>query len=157
MEDQEISIFPEYTVVYAGFWQRFAAAFLDGLILLIPNYIIGRFIGGQNFYKELISWDVHTSSVIGNLLQTLLGLIYFAAMESGPARATVGKQAIRLQVTTLSGEQESFARAFGRNFGKNLSTLLILLGYFMMLWDDKNQTLHDKMAGTVVIQRPPGA
>ena len=29
--------------------------------------------------------------------------------------------------------------------------ILTPLGYFVALWDDKNQTLHDKIAGTVVV------
>ncbi|MFC3854060.1 RDD family protein [Salinispirillum marinum] len=32
-----------------------------------------------------------------------------------------------------------------------VSTIPLLLGFFWMLWDAKNQTWHDKLAGTVVV------
>lgn len=155
MKEEEISIFPEYTITYATFKQRLGAAILDYLILIIPNYLISDIVGGKNIVDEIINNNVQMSSIVGLLLQTLLSLLYFAFMESSKARATVGKQALNIQVVTISEEQVSFARAFGRNFGKNLSFLLILLGYFMMLWDHRNQTLHDKMAGTLVINKKP--
>jgi uncharacterized RDD family membrane protein YckC len=35
-----------------------------------------------------------------------------------------------------------------------LSGLLRFLGYFWMLWDDTQQTWHDKAAGSVVVNVP---
>ena len=66
--------------------------------------------------------------------------------------ATIGKKAMRIKVTDLAGNRISFGQATGRHFGKILSAIILLFGYFMMLWDDKSQTLHDKIAGTLVIQ-----
>ena len=42
--------------------------------------------------------------------------------------------------------------ATGRHFGKLLSALIILIGYLIMIWDEKKQTLHDKMADTPVVK-----
>lgn len=72
--------------------------------------------------------------------------------ESGPNQATLGKKALGLKVTGLNGERISFGQATGRFFGQFLSAIILLIGYFMMLWDDKNQTLHDKLAETLVIR-----
>ncbi len=72
-------------------------------------------------------------------------------LESGGRQATVGKMAMRIKVTDLYGQRISFLNATGRYFGKIISGAILLIGYFMMLWDDKNQTLHDRMAGTLVI------
>ena len=36
-------------------------------------------------------------------------------------------------------------------FGRILSTIPLLLGYFWMLWDSEKQTWHDKLAGSVVV------
>jgi hypothetical protein len=33
-------LFLEEPVVYAGFWERFGAAFIDGLVLMIPNLLL---------------------------------------------------------------------------------------------------------------------
>jgi uncharacterized RDD family membrane protein YckC len=52
----------------------------------------------------------------------------------------------------MNGHRISFANASGRFFGKYVSAIILLIGYLMMLWDDKKQTLHDKMAGTLVVK-----
>jgi uncharacterized RDD family membrane protein YckC len=36
--------------------------------------------------------------------------------------------------------------------GKFISSLILLLGYFWMLWDPKKQTWHDKIAKSVVVK-----
>src|SRR5918997_557026 len=38
--DPSQDLFQQEYVVYGGFWERFGAVFLDGLILLIPNFIV---------------------------------------------------------------------------------------------------------------------
>jgi len=132
MEQSYESIFPERQIIYAGFWQRFGAAFLDSIIVLIPGYIVNYLL----------------KAPIGGLL---IAWLYSALMESGNGQATFGKRAVGLKVTDMNGERISFGRATGRHFGKILSGLILLIGYLMMLWDDRKQTLHDKMAGTLVV------
>lgn len=39
--NQTTDLFLDEPVVYAGFWERFGAAFLDGLILAVAGYVIG--------------------------------------------------------------------------------------------------------------------
>jgi uncharacterized RDD family membrane protein YckC len=36
--------------------------------------------------------------------------------------------------------------------GKIVSSIILFIGYLMILWDGKKQGLHDKIAGTVVIK-----
>ena len=129
-------LFQTEPVIYAGFWERFGAAFIDGLILMGVNLVI-RFLFGET-----------TSTVTG----LIIGWLYGALLESGPNQATVGKKALGLKVTNMEGERISFAQATGRHFGKLLSTLIIFIGYLIMIWDEKKQTLHDKMANTLVVK-----
>jgi len=77
--------------------------------------------------------------------------LYYALQESGPRQATLGKRALDIKVTNEQGGRISFGQATGRHFGKYLSMLILFIGYLMMLWDDRSQTLHDKMAGTFVV------
>ena len=135
-DNTEFTIFPERNVVYATFWVRFAASFLDGLIVGIPMAILNYAL-------------FHTfSNYVTNLV---VGWLYSALQESGPNMATIGKRAMRIKVTDMNGQKISFGQATGRHFGKIISGLILLIGYFMMLWDEKSQTLHDKMAGTLVV------
>ena len=61
-------------------------------------------------------------------------------------------KALGLKVTSTAGERISFGQATGRHFGQILSALLLFVGYFMMLWNNERQTLHDKMADTLVVK-----
>lgn len=126
----------EFLPVYGSFGQRFLAAIIDGVILLIPLVILKYAMPGimQSFVGIIIQW------------------LYYALQESGTNQATFGKKAMGLKVTNLQGDRISFGQASGRFFGKIISGLIILIGYLMMLWDDKKQTLHDKIAGTLVIK-----
>jgi len=129
-------LFQQEVVQYAGFWERFFAALIDGIILIIPSYILQYIFG----------------DIPGSLLSIVLNWIYYATMESGVSQATIGKKAMGLSVTDVDGSRISFAQATGRYFGRYLSILILWIGYFMMLWDEKKQTLHDKMANTLVIK-----
>ena len=42
--------------------------------------------------------------------------------------------------------------AIGRYIGYFVSEIILGIGYLMILWDSKNQGLHDKIAGTLVIR-----
>jgi uncharacterized RDD family membrane protein YckC len=151
--EEEISIFPERTIVYATFGQRFAAGFIDLLVLVIPDYFVFGTVGGRNFYIELLHGEYYYSSILGQILCTIIYWLYQALMESGRQQATIGQQALGIKVTGLYGGRISFLQATGRHFGEYLSVLILCIGYFMMLWDDQRQMLHDKMAGTLVVKK----
>ncbi len=146
MEMINESIFPEKQIEYAGFWQRFGAAFLDGLILAIPNLVISYVAGKVSDDNQI------TKLIYGTIGQTVIGWLYSALQESGNARATLGKKALGISVVSVNGEKLTFGQASGRYFGKIISALTLLIGYLMMLWDSRSQTLHDKMAGALVIR-----
>jgi uncharacterized RDD family membrane protein YckC len=129
-------LFPQEIIVYGSFGERFAAALLDGFILIIPTYAL------QAIFGELP----------GSLVGILVNWLYSAILESGENQATIGKRALGLKVTDMNGHRISFANASGRFFGKYISAIILFIGYLMMLWDDKKQTLHDKMAGTLIIK-----
>lgn len=145
MEIIEESIFPEQEVVYSGFWRRFAAGFIDGLVLLIPNLIIDHFIG------KVVTG--HTATVVEVIVNYLTNWPYWALMESGQNQATIGKQAMGIIVTDVKGGRLTFSAASARYWSKIISFVILLIGYLMMLWDDRKQTLHDKIAGAVVIKK----
>jgi uncharacterized RDD family membrane protein YckC len=129
-------LFPQHNIVYGSFLERFAAALLDGFILIIPTYILQYMMDNISSY----------------MVSILINWLYSAFLESSENQATLGKRALGLKVTDMNGQRISFANASGRFFGKYVSAIILCIGYLMMLWDDKKQTLHDKMAGTLVVK-----
>jgi uncharacterized RDD family membrane protein YckC len=135
-EPPNTDLFPEHNIVYGSFLERFAAALLDGFILIIPTYILQYMMDNISSY----------------MVSILINWLYSAFLESSENQATLGKRALGLKVTDMNGQRISFANASGRFFGKYVSAIILCIGYLMMLCDDKKQTLHDKMAGTLVVK-----
>jgi len=120
----------------AGFWRRFAASFLDGIILGVVYFII--------------SVVISENAAAG--LNLVLSAGYYTYFEGGTSGQTFGKKALGIRVIDLSGGGPiGYGRGFIRWIGRIVSALPLLLGYFWMLWDKEKQTWHDKFAGSVVV------
>ena len=139
---------------WAGFWRRFAAYFLDSIIMLIAAVVIGGVVGaiagatgnvGPNGLPLGITLALQ-------LVLLIMQVLYYAGMESSSAQATLGKQALGIKVTDLHGRRISFGRGVGRFFAKILSGLILLIGYIMAAFTDRKQALHDMVAGTLVVK-----
>jgi uncharacterized RDD family membrane protein YckC len=119
----------------AGFWRRFAAVFIDGIIVGIPFYILYAVSRG-----------------VGYGLGIIIGAAYFVYFEGGPTGQTFGKQAMGIRVIDFkTGGPIGYGRAFIRYIGRIVSEIPIFLGYFWMLWDKEKQCWHDKFASDVVV------
>jgi uncharacterized RDD family membrane protein YckC/ribosomal protein L40E len=123
-------------IQYAGFWLRLVAFIIDGLVVMIPIAIINKiFLHSGWFFGGVASW------------------LYYALMESSEKQATLGKLAIGIKVTDLYGNRISFAQATGRHFSKIISSIILLIGYFMAGFTEKKQALHDIIANCLVIKK----
>jgi len=67
---------------------------------------------------------------------------------------TWGRKIVGIKVINeKTGEAPGWGKALGRQlFAGFISAQIFYIGYLWMLWDDKKQTLHDKVAGTHVIK-----
>lgn len=145
---------------YAGFWLRFCAMFIDGIIIGIPFFILA-FVVEMAFPSttnprtgmQTPSGAGVAASLVINLLQIVVYWLYFAMQESGPHQATLGKRAVGIKVTGLNGEPISFANATGRHFAKIISGCIIYIGFIMAAFTERKQGLHDMMAGTLVVKK----
>jgi uncharacterized RDD family membrane protein YckC len=146
---------------FADFGKRFAALILDSILLYFANWLLidtllgihqpNRFVYGSQFdwaeYARVLS--MYSIASYG------IGWMYYALMESSAYQGTVGKVVLGIVVTDeQTGGRIGFGKATGRYFAKILSGIILGIGYLMMLWNKKEQTLHDKLAGTLVVQKP---
>lgn len=133
---------------YAGFWERFAAMFLDGMLLAMVGGAVSALLG---FAKG--TRDVSTGYLIVlYAVPWLISATYFISMESGERGATFGKRALKLRVVDAGGERISTARALGRYVAHALSYITVYIGYLMQPFTARKQALHDMVAGTVVVK-----
>jgi uncharacterized RDD family membrane protein YckC len=147
---------------YAGFWLRFLAVFLDGIIIQIALTVI---FGAMFLIMGLASIDFTNQDQIQAHLAEFMALYGFfflgsivinAAYETwfvGKYGATPGKMACQIQVVTPYGGKISYARALGRHFAKIISSMTLLIGYIMAGFDDEKRSLHDRICETRVIKK----
>lgn len=148
---------------YAGFWRRFAAYLIDGLIVgavwtVIYYGLMGAGvlsmpeIADEEDIGPYIGWMIRYS-LISNGIMILLQTLYFAIMESSSKQATLGKMVLGIVVTDTDGKRISFGRAIGRNLGKIVSQIILFIGYLMIAFTEKKQGLHDMIANCVVVKK----
>lgn len=138
---------------YAGFWKRFAASFLDGLICMAVNllvdFLIKQAAGGDNLDGN----EQMGLLVVNIFVNTFVGWLYFAIQEASEAQATLGKRALGIIVVDLNGGRIGFGKATGRYVGKILSSLIFGIGLLMAGFTGRKQALHDMMADCLVVNR----
>ena len=144
------------TPSYAGFWPRFAAYLIDAIIMGLVLVPLGALIGvlaaatSDGDFENSPMWPLATLIIRG--ASVALGWLYYGLMESSPWQATIGKRVLGLRVTDMNGNRIGFGKATGRYFGKILSGMICLVGFIMVAFTEKQQALHDIMAGTLVVK-----
>lgn len=133
-------------IKYASFWQRFVAALIDGIILIIFYFVILviLFMASTGSSGEVLG-------SIAILLWFVLNWLYCAFMESSDKQGTFGKMALGIIVADLNNNRISFIKATVRHLGKFIS--LSVIGYLMVVFTEQKQAFHDMMAGCLVVNK----
>ena len=139
---------------YGGFWRRAIAMAVDWLVLWIPYALVSLAYFGT-LSLSLDSWVLYSGPRVSLYYFSLfvMAWIYVAVMESSPQQGTLGKMAAGLIVTDKSGNRISFLRAMMRFLAKCLSTFILCIGYLAALFSKRKRTLHDRLAGTLVLHK----
>jgi uncharacterized RDD family membrane protein YckC len=144
------------TPSYAGFWLRFAAYLIDTILMGLVFVPLGAFLGvlavsvgntgdlDNSPLFPLMSFGIRIGSIV-------IGWLYNSLLESSSWQGSVGKKLLGLRVTDLNGNRIGFGKATGRYFGKILSGMICLVGFIMAAFTEKQQALHDMLAGTLVV------
>ncbi|MBS1487686.1 MAG: RDD family protein [Bacteroidetes bacterium] len=154
---------------YAGFWLRFVAVIIDGIIIaIVRSIIVLPVLGVMGFSLahdvQNINSDDPSSILpligtimafagISALVSTVIWVLYYSFMESSKYQATVGKLVLGLIVTDESGSKLDFSKALVRNLCKIISSIILCIGYIMAGFTDKKQALHDMIAKTLVVKK----
>lgn len=150
---------------YAGFWLRFVALIIDGIVLAILQFVvIAPILGviglgmssGSGMDPDdptmMIAKFMAIFSTVGLVLQ-IVQILYFTLMESSKYQATLGKLALGLIVTDINGQKLDFVKALIRNISKIVSWIILAVGFIMAGFTEKKQALHDIIAGTLVVKK----
>lgn len=115
-----------------------------------------------SFKKRILAFLI--DAIILGLLASLLSatiillplafIIYFfyaPIFLASNARATIGKYMMGISVVDLNGNQLTLQKSFIRLACSLLSGSFFMAGYFFAFFSEKKQTLHDVLAGTIVV------
>lgn len=146
-----------------GFWRRFAAVTVDGLILsfaLTPlTLVLGLAIG-----MGAVLGDPDTGSGTEHGLVLGFYILYYLVYLTGMflyfgwfyknKGATPGKMIFQLKVHHVdSGRYIGYWHAFGReSVGKMISAIVLGLGYLMVVIHPHKRALHDVVFRTRVVR-----
>ncbi len=137
---------------FAGFWIRFIALIIDGLLISGVCFGIQVATGIQM---------VEASYVNGMASQNFSGfgllviILYYTITTGSAMQGTVGKRILGLYVRKKDGGRVTFLRALGRYFATCLSTLTLMIGFIMAGFTKEKTALHDLVAGTRVVKGKP--
>lgn len=146
-------------LTYGGFWIRFGARIIDGIILWIVNSVIAiPILAGLALTGMVVTPtpEAPFAMLRAQLIMGFFQMIVAATYETvfiGRFAATPGKMACRLKVVRPGGGRVSYARALGRYGGTFVSGVILCIGYLMAAFDDEKRTLHDRICDTRVIRR----
>jgi uncharacterized RDD family membrane protein YckC len=130
---------------YAGFWIRFVAKFVDGILMNIVGRLLGMVVGMVVPDPTLAMWVAGGVGLIVGIAYT----VYFV----GKYGATLGKMACKLQIIRSDDSPMTYGRAAGRYFAEWLSGLSLGIGYIMAAFDPERRALHDRICDTRVIRK----
>jgi uncharacterized RDD family membrane protein YckC len=136
------------SLAYQGFGSRLVAQIVDGIILLIVNYVLGATMAGATSFA-LYGAEAYPLLGAGGVIF----LLYFVILE-GMWGATVGKMVMKIKVVREDGSACGLMPALIRNILRIIDALpfLYIIGLIFMSRSDKKQRLGDRVAKTVVVK-----
>jgi len=149
-----------FTFQYGSIWRRAAALMIDMVVLAILGAVIFQPIPSvlgitalhEMSHRVPFSIDIIRAYGAWAVALLIAAWLYFAIMESSRMQATLGKRLMGLLVFRADEARLSFREASVRFWAKVLSVMTGFIGFFLAMVSNKRRTLHDRIAGTVVLQ-----
>jgi uncharacterized RDD family membrane protein YckC len=151
---------------YGGFWIRFGARFIDGLVLMVPILIVAALL-----VPNLLRVNSQQSTppnfafaafgLIGFVVVSLLAGGCYEILMLKYRSATLGKMACGLKVIRSDGRSLGWGVCSGRFFMWNIVTsgipyinsVLMLVSSIMLGVDGEKRALHDRVCDTRVVYK----
>lgn len=146
----------------AGLGARFAAAFIDGLLMLIPGLLLMAVLG-----VGVLGMGAAGAGALGVGVATIIYLVvvlgisvaYEGLMLSSRGQ-TLGKMAIKIKVVTPEGHDISTGQAWGRAGVRLLFNIVGNIPFMqwaylvdiLFIFGAERTCLHDKVAKTRVVK-----
>ena len=148
---QEIQPYP-----FKGFWIRFVAAFIDGILLTIIVILLAVF--SLLFFGTILGEGAGIGMFfLVLILASLATILYKPLMEASDYQATFGKYFLNMKIVDKQGRKITFTKSFIRTIVYVLHTVIPFLNavswlaFLMIGFTEYKQGLHDILAETYVV------
>jgi uncharacterized RDD family membrane protein YckC len=130
---------------YSGWWRRGGALVIDNVLLLVPAIAsFGLMPVSEGLGVGLFAF-----------FYLVFPFFYFTYCHGKWGR-TIGKRGLGIRVRHADRDERiGYGSSFGRFamvFVFGLFGIPLILDYLFPLWDSRNQTLHDKVASSIVVR-----
>lgn len=139
-------------VRYGGFWRRFAANFLDNLIISVAGIAVIFALRALGILEASDNPEMQPKDMLAMLL-VYAGIFFYSLWFWANKGATPGKQVMGLRVQHKdTGANLTYGQGVLRLIGYVISWVFLLLGYLWVAFDARKQGWHDKIASSVVVR-----
>ena len=136
-------------IVYVGFWARVAASIIDTIIIMAITMPLLLAIYGKDYLLGDSFIHGFADFLISYILPAVAVILFWMYKS-----ATPGKMAINAEIVDAKTfGKPSKGQLIGRYLGYYVSMIPLMLGIIWVAFDARKQGWHDKLAGTVVIQK----
>ena len=129
----------------AGFWIRFIAIIVDGLVITLVGGIFSNTVVTPGPNGNIVVQNGGPSGLI-----SLLYYVFFWSSYGGGQ--TLGSRLFKLKVVKTDGSMLDLVGAFIRYVGFLISGICLAIGFIWAAFDANKQGWHDKIAGTYVLK-----
>jgi uncharacterized RDD family membrane protein YckC len=148
----------------AEYGPRLGGWLIDWLILIVVNGLICAVTHSIHYSHVVINNNGFSSNTVhfsigmpGALLSPLVVIVYGTVLCGSGRGQTIGMRATGIKAVKLTtGGPIGYGAALGRALFEELMIVLLFVPWVVdqlfPLWDPKNQTLHDKVSGTIVVR-----
>lgn len=134
---------------------RLAASIIDGLIVNAFVWI-GTFVIDQIFILNMVLYNVTDTGFL--IFKAWYGfgywfvvMLYEVVFCGSSLQATPGKIILKMKIVNYHGDRISYSQSLKRFLGKFLAAVFFI-GFIMVAFTERKQGLHDKIAGTLVVE-----
>jgi len=136
---------------HAGFWIRFLAMIIDGIILGIIGSILFPGSGSGAMMTTEGGFQMNFNAVFVGP-QMIVPIVYVIGFWIWKG-ATPGKMALGLKVIEQDGKKLSWQKAVLRYVGYIVSGIPLFLGYIWIGFSKNKVGFHDMIAKTYVVRK----
>ncbi|MFD2615762.1 RDD family protein [Terrilactibacillus laevilacticus] len=138
----------------AGFWIRLAANIIDGIIVMVIDYLLGAFIFGKSYLER--DSGIGTVQIFGDVVS----LLYFVLIPIVWSGYLPGKRLCGIRIVKLDGQKPTIGTMLLRYIVGGLVYtvsfgICLIISIFMVAFREDKRAIHDFIAGTYVTKNPP--